>query len=99
MPIKLDLLMASQDAFSTDCIASKIMGYKPLSVDFLKIAAKENLGNFNGVDVKGETSKKFQDLFPKLGYTSTENSWPLLFWLLKIYSKIVNDIIPPILDV
>ena len=99
MPVKLDLLMASQDAFSTDCIASKIIGYKPKSIDCLKIAAKENLGNFDGIDVTGETLEKFQDLFPKLSFISTENSWPFLLWLLKTYSRIVNDVIPPILDV
>ena len=97
-PIRLNLLISSNDSFSADCVASQLMGYKPLSVDFLKIAVKENLGSIEGIDLIGEAMEPYQKIFPKLGVLSTESSWPVQIWLLRMYAKIVNDIVPPILE-
>jgi len=64
-PVKLGLIMASGDPFSVDWVASKIMGYNPSKVGFLKIAMKEKLGNLNGITTRGESAVEFEKIFPK----------------------------------
>jgi len=97
-PIKLNLIMASADPFSVDWIASQIMGYKPSSVKFLKIAMKEKIGNPEGIVTRGESIKEFAKIFPREGLISTSSLWNLQFCLLKAYKKIVGDIIPPMFE-
>jgi uncharacterized protein (DUF362 family) len=97
-PIKLRLVMAGVDPFVVDCVASQIMGYKPNGVRFLKIAAKEKLGHFGNVVVKGENVSDFAKVFPKAGFTSSNYWWGLQFWLLKAYHKLSGDIIPPVIE-
>jgi len=97
-PVKLDLIMASVDTFSTDWVASKIMGLNPNDVPFLKISERENLGNPKGVDIVGEKIDTFSKIFPGEGFISTKNLWGVQLWLLNLYLKIVGDIMPPILE-
>jgi len=97
-PVKLGLIMAGVDQFSVDCIASQIMGYKPSSVEFLKIAMKEKLGNPEGIVTHGESVAGFNKIFPKANFTSSDYWWGMQFWLLKAYRKIVGDVIPPALE-
>ena len=97
-PIKLDLIMASVDRFSTDWVASKIMGLKPYDVPFLKISEKENMGNSRGIEVVGEKSDTFRKIFPGESIIPTKYLWNMELWLLNLYTKIVGDIIPPIIE-
>jgi uncharacterized protein (DUF362 family) len=97
-PIKLGLIMASVDPFSVDWVASQIMGYKPSSVKFLKIAMKEGLGNSSNVAICGEKVSEFAKIFPKEGFISTGSLWAFEFWLLKTYQRIVGDVIPPVFE-
>jgi len=97
-PVKLNLVMASVDPFSIDWIASRIMGYKPSSVKFLKISIKEKIGDPNGIVTRGEDVAEYAKLFPKEGLVSTSSLWSIQFWLLKVYKKVVGDIIPPIFE-
>jgi uncharacterized protein (DUF362 family) len=97
-PTKLGLLIAGTDPFAVDWIASKIMGYKPSNVKFLKIAMKERLGNPKNITVYGEKMSEFAKIFPKEGTVSTGLLWSMQFWLLKTYRQIVDDVIPPVLE-
>jgi len=97
-PVKLNLIMASVDVFSVDWVASQIMGYRPSSVKFLKIALKEKLGNPNGITTRGENVEEFKKIFPKPNFTSSNYWWGIQFWLLKAYHRIVGDVIPPALE-
>ncbi|MBS7616994.1 DUF362 domain-containing protein [Candidatus Bathyarchaeota archaeon] len=97
-PLKLGLLMAGTDPFAVDWVASQIMGYKPSSVKFLKIAVKEGLGNPNNITLRGERVSEFAKIFPKEGMISTGFLWSLQFWLLKTYRRLVGDVIPPVLE-
>lgn len=96
-PIKLGLIMASRDAFSIDWVASKIMGYKPLSLEFLKTAIKENVGYADGISIQGANLDGFKRIFPKEGLPR-ERLWAIQIGLLKMYSRIVKDVIPPVLQ-
>lgn len=97
-PVKLGLIMASIDPFSTDWIASQIMGYNPLRIGFLKVAMKEKLGNLEGIRTLGESIVTFKKIFPKENFFSSERWWNIQFRLLNLYSKIVKDVIPPLLE-
>lgn len=98
IPAKLDLIMASVDVFSVDWVASKIMGYRPSSVRFLKIAMKEKLGDPSGVVTLGENISEFERIFPKEGFVPLKYLWAAQFSLLKVYRKLSGDIIPPVLE-
>lgn len=97
-PKRLDLVMAGVDGFSVDWIASRIMGYKPSSVRFLKMAIKEKLGDPHGIVTCGNNIAEFEKIFPIEGFVATKYLWGIQFWLLKAYHKLSGDIIPPILE-
>lgn len=97
-PVKLGLIMAGSDAFSTDWIASKIMGYNPKSIKFLKIAMKEKMGIPNGIRTVGEDMRPLMKEFPR--ETFLLQNWLLKrqFGLLRLYSRFSGDVIPPFLE-
>jgi len=97
-PIKLGLIMASEDPFSIDWVASQIMGYNPYKVKILNISLREKLGDSKKILVCGENIKTFKDRFPKETFLSTKRLWKIQLRLLKLYQRIVGDIIPPILQ-
>lgn len=97
-PAKLNLVMASVDPFSIDWIASQIMGYRPSSVKFLKITVKEKIVDPEGITTRGEDIAEFRRLFPKERFVSANSLWGIQFWLLKVYKRIVGDIIPPVFE-
>jgi uncharacterized protein (DUF362 family) len=97
-PIKLGLIMAGTDPFSVDCIASQIMGYRPLSVRSLKIALDEHLGSLEGITTKGVDISDFREIFPKAKFTDSDYWWNLQFWLVKAYRRVSGDVVPPFLD-
>jgi len=90
--------MASVDPFSVDWVASRVMGYNPNKVEFLKIAIKEKLGNPKDIVACGENIKDLSRIFPKMSFFSSELLWNIQFRLLNCYSKIVGDVIPPLLE-
>lgn len=97
-PVRLDLIMEGIDSFSVDWVASQIAGYDPSRVDFLKIALKEKLGNPDGIVTRGESVAEFKEIFPRASLTSSNHWWSIQFWMLKLYSRIVGDVVPPVLQ-
>ncbi|MCK4478511.1 DUF362 domain-containing protein [Candidatus Bathyarchaeota archaeon] len=97
-PIELGLIMVSVDPFSVDWIASQIMGYNPSKIKFLKIAMKEKLGKLEGIKTRGENLITFKKTFPKENFFSSKHWWNFQLQLLKLYHRIVKDVIPPALE-
>jgi uncharacterized protein (DUF362 family) len=97
-PIKLGLIMASKDPFSIDWVASKIMGFNPSKIKFLKIAMKEKLGNLTGIKIRGEEILSFQKMFPKENFFSSKRWWNILFSVFNLYTKLSGDIVPAMLE-
>jgi uncharacterized protein (DUF362 family) len=97
-PVKLGLIMTGVDTFSVDWIASRVMGYKPSSVKFLKIAMKEKIGDPRGLVTCGERVEDFAQSFPKQGFMPKKYLWAFQLSLLKAYQKLSGDIIPPALE-
>jgi uncharacterized protein (DUF362 family) len=97
-PVQLGLIMVSRDPFSIDWVASQIMGYNPSKIKFLKIAMKEKLGDLRGIETRGEKIIAFKKLFPKESFFSSKSWLNVQLGLFKLYSKIVNDVVPPMLE-
>ncbi len=90
--------MASVDPFSVDWVASQIMGYDPSRIGFLKAAMKEKLGGPEGILTHGESMITFKKMFPKANSVSSRYLWNIQLGLLRLYNKIVRDVIPPELE-
>jgi len=98
LPIKLNLIMASVDRFSVDWVASEIMGYNPSRIGFLRIAMKEKLGDPEGIVTRGDCIDTFKTVFPKQNFLYSKLLSGVQKRLLKLYGKIVKDVIPPTLE-
>jgi len=44
-PVRTDLVLASDDQVAVDAVAAKIMGFDPMSIDYIRIANEQGLGN------------------------------------------------------
>ena len=97
-PVNLDLLMASEDPFSIDWIAARIMGCNPAKIKHLKIAMKSGVGNPNGIKVLGEDMEKFRKLFPRVHLLTSKIVRSIQFNLFRLYSKMVKDTVPSMLE-
>ncbi|MBN1244227.1 DUF362 domain-containing protein [Candidatus Bathyarchaeota archaeon] len=97
-PVKLDLIMAGIDPFSVDWIVAQIIGYNPKTIKFLKLALHENLGDLSGISTCGENLNQFQKKIPKEKFPSRNLVWPIALRILKLYTKISGDVIPPFLE-
>jgi len=96
--VKLGLIMAGVDTFSIDLVASQILGYKPAKVRFLKIAMKNGIGNPKGITTRGASVAEFKKNLQKPKVTSSKYWWNAQSRLLKMYCKVVGDVVPPLLD-
>ena len=97
-PYKLSLVMAGTSTFAVDSVASQIMGYKPSQISFLSLAAKEQLGNFRDVTVVGEEIEPFRRVFPHENNFGARIKTSLQFSMIRGYSRIVGDIVPPSIE-
>jgi uncharacterized protein (DUF362 family) len=97
-PVKLGIIIAGTNTFAVDWIAAQIMGYKPSRIKFLKEAIKENLGNPRDVHVVGERIEIFNKEFPTENNFNARLKMSLQLSLIKGYSRITGDIIPPSMD-
>jgi len=98
IPVRLGLLMASEDAFGVDCVAAQVMGYQPRKVGFLNLAAREGLGDPRNITVLGEKVEAFSKDFPRENNTFFQLKWNIQFSLLKAYKKLSGDVVPPVLE-
>jgi uncharacterized protein (DUF362 family) len=98
-PKKMGVLIGGKNAFSTDVIAAKIVGYNYNNISYLRLAKKENMLN-DGIDLvdKGNIFEQLKRDFPKMNYNLDRLIWNLELRALKLYAKIVGDIIPPVLE-
>ena len=98
-PKKTGLILAGDDALATDFVVAKILGFNPRAIGHLKLAAKENVGNVNNIDlIEDETSlKEANKLFPGSSFLLHRLSWGLQLKLLDVYFKLSGDVSPPFL--
>ena len=58
-PITKDLILASGDCVALDAVASKIMGFDPMSIEYIRLAHEDGLGvgRIDEIDIVGEDIK------------------------------------------
>jgi len=100
-PKKMGVIITGDDALSTDLFIAKIIGYRPSRSSYLNLGVKEKIGeskifNINSNPLDIEYIKKE---FPKANYLIEERKMSFFLSMLKLYTKIVGDVIPPVLDV
>jgi len=97
-PCKLGLVMAGKEEIFIDYVVSQIMGYDPLSVEHLSLAIEEGIANLNGMNVIGERVEEFSKRFQRVNNFIFRWSWKSELLLLKLYTKVAGDIIPPAIE-
>jgi uncharacterized protein (DUF362 family) len=99
-PKKLGAIIAGDDSLATDFIAAEIAGLSPKRIKYLVLAEKEKIGSSSNIELI-EDNVKLADLrknFPRYNYSMHKFSWRVQLKLLKAYSKLTGDILPPILS-
>jgi uncharacterized protein (DUF362 family) len=96
-PYKLGLILASVDPFAIDWIAAQLLNYNPAHIGYLKLAIRENMGNPDTITTRGMDLQQLPKIPKKRGLNSGR-LMQLHLRLLKLYCKIVGDIIPPVLE-
>jgi uncharacterized protein (DUF362 family) len=99
-PKKLGVVLAGDNALSTDAIASKIMGFNPSSVPYLSLAAKERLGETRKISLieDGITLAQAKKEFPHYSHRMHAFSWELQLKVLRAYTTVSGDVLPPFLE-
>lgn len=99
-PKKIGVIMTSDDVLAIDFVVAKAMSLNPTRVAYLKLAIREKIGDTDSINLI-ENPVRLEDVkkeFPKQNYYLQKLSWKLQLKLLKLYSKMSKDVIPPILD-
>jgi len=55
-PVEANLLLAGSDSVAVDAVAAKIMGFDPMTIDYIRIAHERGLGNgrIQEIDIVGD---------------------------------------------
>jgi len=97
-PKIMKILLLGQDAVTIDKACSRIMGFNPKGVKYLRLANIEGLGKGNGSEIIGEASlEELRNRFPPVSYLKQKIIWGLQLWMVNTYAKITGDTIPPML--
>jgi len=99
-PKKIGVIMTSDDALAADFIAAKAIGCGPSRIAYLRLGMKEKIGDVSNLNLI-ENPIKLEDIkkeFPNRNFLLQKLSWLLQLKILRLYSKMSKDVIPPILD-
>lgn len=99
-PKKLGAIITGDNVLSTDYVAAKVMGFSPMRVPYLHLAAKEQLGPVAkiGVIEDGITLAEIKKNFPHYSHRMHSLSWGLQLRLLRTYTSVSGDVLPPFLE-
>jgi len=99
-PKRLGLIMAADDPLANDFVAARIMGFNPRRVEHLLLAAREHVWQTNEIEVveDGVKLSEVKKNFPSYNHMMHRLSWNLQLRLLRLYGKIVGDVLPPVLE-
>jgi len=97
-PKIMKTILLGQDALAMDKACSRIMGFNPNGVTFIRLGEKEKIGMNHRSKIIGEaTLEELKELFPSVSYLKQNITWDLQLWMVKKYARITGDTIPPIL--
>jgi uncharacterized protein (DUF362 family) len=99
-PKKLGVIMASNNPLTNDFVAAKIMSFNPKKVPYLNLAAKEKLGETENINIieDGVKLAEIKKNFPHYSHTMHSISWGAQLKLLKAYTTVSGDVLPPFLE-
>jgi uncharacterized protein (DUF362 family) len=99
-PKKMGVILTGDSAYLMDVLVSDLLGYGSSKVSYLKLAKKEGLGEMEKREIieKSVKMREVKTNFPKPYYFLDELLWKSELSALKIYARIVGDVIPPILE-
>jgi len=97
-PVKMGLVLASEDQLAADVVAAKIMGYNARRIKHFTLAEREGVGRMKDFEIVGAINPESAKLFPHENYFVYNLLWDIKLALLGLYIKITNDTRPPVLD-
>jgi len=100
MPRKLGVIMASDNALTNDFVAARLMSFNPKKVPYLNLGAKEKLGEAENISVieDGIRMAEIAKRFPHYSHLIHSISWGLQLKILKTYTAMSGDVLPPFLE-
>jgi hypothetical protein len=90
-------ILYGNNTYTVDWIASKIIGFNPNSITYLKLFEKETSTNILPRLLGEATLNELRNDFPAVNYLKQKIGWALQLKMVDLYSKIVGDIVPPML--
>ncbi len=98
-PKRLGAILAGDNPLSTDFVAAKVMSFNPRRVPYLSLAAREKLGETRkiGLIEDGITLAEVKRKFPHYSHTIHSISWGLQLKMLRTYTAVSGDVLPPFL--
>jgi uncharacterized protein (DUF362 family) len=99
-PKKLGAVMAGDNPVATDFVAAKVMGWNPKSVQYIKMAEQEQVGQTKDITLIEDGIKlaELKNSFPSYNHFLHRFSWSLQLRMLSLYAALVGDVIPPVLE-
>lgn len=99
-PKKMGMIISSDNVLAADFVAARILGYNPKRIAHINLAEKEKIGDFNNINLieDGTSIEEIRSAFPEQNYLLQKISWGLQLKMLRVYSRIVGDVIPPVLE-
>jgi uncharacterized protein (DUF362 family) len=97
---KLGVILAGDDPLATDFVAARIMGFNPKRLPYLSLAAKEQIGEAQNINLieEGVTLAEVKKNFPHYNHFIHTISWNLQLKMLRTYTAIIGDVLPPFLE-
>jgi uncharacterized protein (DUF362 family) len=100
VPKKLGVIMAGDDVLSTDFVAARAMSFNPKKVPYLSLASKEKIGEADNINLieDGITLGEVKKNFPHYSHRMHSLSWGLQLKMLRAYTAVSGDVLPPFLE-
>jgi len=100
-PKKLGIIIAGKDATAIDKYVSKLIGFKNSQIRYLTLAIKENLGDQKRPKIVADSDDilYIKKEFPKPNFFVEGRLWNFLLSMLRLYVRIVGDVLPPVLEI
>ena len=95
-PVKMGVVLAGLDSLAVDFTVARLMGYNPRRIRHLSLAAREGVGESNQIAVIGVSPEEAGIGFPKTNPLLFNLSWTAQLKVLRLYTKLVGDILPPL---
>jgi hypothetical protein len=91
-PVIKDYMLASEDQVAIDALSAKMMGFDPMSIDYIRFADEDGLGNgrVENIDVVGDTAAAHENWGFKVGKNLVRFGGGDLIWFgpLKRFQKL-----------